>query len=132
MPTLILATLIFIHGAIHLSYLAPRPPATAGGPTWPFVLDRSWLLSRLDVPPEVLRLLGLALTAVTFASFALAALAIAGMLPPSIAGAAVVLGAGSSLALLTLFFQPWLGLGLVIDAVLLWAAAGSVWTPSPI
>jgi hypothetical protein len=57
-------------------------------------------------------------------------MAIAGTIRPRIAEPAVVLGAGSSLALPFLFFRPWLVLGLVVDAVLLCAVAGAAWTPS--
>jgi hypothetical protein len=41
---LFLAAFVFAHGAIHISYLTPPPPATASGPAWPFSLDRSWVL----------------------------------------------------------------------------------------
>ena len=71
--TLLLALFLVAHGAIHLSFLAPRPPVTADGPPWPFVLDRSWVLSPRGVRPELTRILGLALAAVTFAAFVLAA-----------------------------------------------------------
>jgi hypothetical protein len=121
-PTLILAAFVFIHGAIHLSYLAPRPPATAGGPPWPFTLDRSWILSRFDVSPELMRVLGLALTAATFAALTLAAMSIGGLIPNELLPPALAIGAGTSLALLLLFFHPWLVLGLVIDVGLLAAA----------
>ena len=129
MPSLIVALFVFIHGAIHLCYLAPRPPATADGPIWPFTLDRSWVLSRADTPAEV-RLIGLALTSVTFATFTLAAMSIAGVVPASLAAVALVLGAGSSIALLVLFFHPWLMLGLVIDITLLLAVTVAEWSPT--
>ena len=129
MPPLIIAAFLLIHGAIHLSYLSPRPAATAGGPAWPFTLERSWILSRFGVSPELLRMLGLALSAVTFAAFVLAALSVVGLIPSSLWAPAVALGAGSSLALLVLFFHPWLVLGLAIDAVLLTAVVIADWAP---
>jgi|SoiMethySBSTD1v2_1073268.scaffolds.fasta_scaffold3717057_1 hypothetical protein len=129
MPSLILAAFVLAHGAIHLSYLAPPPPATADGPTWPFTLDRSWVLSRAHASTAVLRSIGLALTAVTFASFTLAAMAIVGVVPQTLAPVAVVLGAGSSIGLLMLFFHPWLVLGLVIDVASLWAVIVAEWSP---
>ena len=122
MPPLIVAAFVFIHGAIHLSYLAPRPPVTAGGPPWPFTLDQSWVLSRFDVSPHLTRVLGLALTAVTFAALTSAAMSITGVIPTELWPPAVALGAGTSLALLVLFFHPWLVLGVVIDVGLLTAA----------
>ena len=129
MPSLILAAFVLAHGAIHLSYLAPRPPATVDGPTWPFTLDRSWVLSRAHASTAVVRSIGLALTAVTFASFTLAAMAIVGVVPQTLAPVAVVLGAGSSIGLLMLFFHPWLVLGLVIDVASLWAVIVADWSP---
>ncbi|HET8784335.1 MAG TPA: hypothetical protein VFM38_01780 [Candidatus Limnocylindrales bacterium] len=128
MPPLIVAAFLFVHGAIHLSYLSPRPPATATGPAWPFVLGRSWILSRFGVPPGRLRIMGLALSAVTFAAFTLAALAVIGVLPAGLWLSAVAMGAGSSLALLVLFFHPWLVLGVAIDVLLLVAIFIGDWS----
>ena len=128
MPPLIVAAFLFVHGAIHLSYFSPQPPATASGPAWPFVLGRSWILSRFGVPPGRLRIMGLALSAVTFAAFTLAALAVIGVLPAGLWLSAVAMGAGSSLALLVLFFHPWLVLGVAIDVVLLVAIFIGDWS----
>jgi hypothetical protein len=44
----------------------------------------------------------------------------------------MVVGAGASLAMLVLFFHPWLALGLAIDAVLLWAVLANGWRPDGI
>lgn len=130
MPPLIFAAFLVVHGAIHLSYLSPRPAATATGPAWPFRLDRSGILSPLGVSPELLRLIGLALSAVTFAAFTLAALSVVGLIPTSLWAPAIALGAGSSLALLVLFFHAWLSLGLAIDVVLLAAVFVAGWSPA--
>ena len=127
---LLLAGFLLAHGLIHASFLAPRPLATAGGSTWPFELKRSWLLSRLGVEPELLRVLGLTFVAATAGGFALAAIAALGFAPAGVFAAAVALGSMSSFALLVVFFQPWLVLGLVIDLVLLWAVLVANWAPS--
>jgi hypothetical protein len=124
---LLLAAFLLAHGAIHASFLSPRPPVTASGPAWPFELSRSWLLTPLGVGAEQLRLLGIALTAVTVAAFAVAALAALGPLA-ALWVPAVVLGSTASIALLVLFFHPWLSLGIVIDAVLVWAVAFGGWS----
>ena len=118
---LALAGFLVAHGAIHLGFVN-RPPATADGPAWPFTLERSWLLDRLGVGPEAARALGLALVAVTIGSFALAAVATLGVLPASLWTVTVVLGAVASLAMLLVWFHPWLVLGIAIDVILLWAA----------
>jgi glucan phosphoethanolaminetransferase (alkaline phosphatase superfamily) len=88
------------------------------------------LLSPIGVSAELIRPIGLTLVAVTMAAFALAALASFGILPTGAWAATVALGAGSSIALLVLFFHPWLVLGLAIDAVLLWAVIGARWVPA--
>ena len=116
---MIVAALVFLHGAIHLSFLAPRPPATAGGPPWPFTLERSWVLSRVDAASQSTRPLGLALTAATVVALTCGAMSLAGFLPWALWPPVVAIGAGTSLALLVLFFHPWLVLGIVIDLGLL-------------
>jgi hypothetical protein len=126
---LLFAGFLLAHGAIHASFLSPRPPATAGGPAWPFELTRSWVLTPLGVQPETARLLGMALVAATFGAFALAALAATGLLPSELSGPSTGVGAVASLALLVLFFHPWLVLGLAIDLGLLWAVLVTGWTP---
>lgn len=128
-PRLLLMAFVLAHAAIHAGFLAPRPPATAGGPAWPFELRRSWLLAARRLDPEVGRLIGIALVALTFCGFGLAALAAIGVGPASLWSAGIVVGAVASIAVLVLFFHPWLVLGVVIDLVLLWAAFVGHWTP---
>jgi hypothetical protein len=125
---LLLAAFLLAHGLIHASFLAPRPAPTADGPSWPFDLDRSWLLSPLGVPPAVTRLLGTAFVALTIGAFALAAVVALGVLDDLWVAAALI-GAVSSLGVLGLFYRPWLTLGIVIDAVLLWAVLVAGFVP---
>ena len=129
LPRLLIAALLLAHGAIHASFLSPRPSATAGGPAWPFDLARSWVLTPLGIQPQMMRLLGTALVIATIGVFALAALATTGLLPTDLWGPASAAGAVASLALLVLFFHPWLVLGLAIDLGLLWAVLVAGWTP---
>jgi hypothetical protein len=128
-PRLFFAGFLLDHGAIHASFLSPRPPATPGGPAWPFELARSWVLTPFGVQPETARLLGMALVAATVGAFALAALATAGLLPSELWEPASAAGAVASVALLVLFFHPWLVLGLAIDLGLLWAVFVAGWSP---
>jgi hypothetical protein len=129
LPRLLFAAFLLAHGAIHASFLSPRPPATASGPTWPFELARSWVLTPLGLQPQTTRLLGLALVAATIAAFALAALATAGVISADLWGPASAAGAVASVVLLVLFFQPWLALGVLIDLGLLWAVLVAGWSP---
>ncbi len=127
---LLLAAFLLAHGLVHLMFFSPPPPATAGGPSWPFALDRSWALTPLGVPADAMRVLGTALIALTIAGFALAAVVALGILPSSLWVPTIAIGAAASLALLVLFFQPWLILGVAIDAVLLWTALIAAWSPT--
>jgi hypothetical protein len=127
---LILAGFLLAHGALHASFLTPRPPVTAGGPPRPFDLDRSWLLSPMGVQPELTRLIGVALVAAMVVGFAFASLSALGIAPHGIWGPAVTLGSVASGAVLVLFFHPWLALGLGIDVALMWAALAG-WSPTP-
>jgi hypothetical protein len=125
----LIAGFLAAHAAIHASFIAPRPPATAGGPTWPFELGRSWLLGPLGLDGDATRMVGLALVAVTMAGFALAAIVAAGVAPGGLWPAAVAIGGVGSIALLGLYFSPWFVVGVAIDVVLLWAVLVANWGP---
>jgi hypothetical protein len=79
---------------------------------------------------QLLTVIALLFSAVTIAAFLTAALALIGIAPATWFTGLVVAGSVASIVLLVLFFHPWLVLGLVIDAVLLWAALINGWTPS--
>lgn len=130
MTRIVFALFIVAHGLIHASYVAPRPAPTAGGPAWPFELGRSWLLSPLGVTESVLRPLGIGLAILAVAAFALAGLATLGIVLPVGAWQPLVVGGAiASLALLGLFFHPWLVLGIAIDLVLVGVIWRADWTP---
>ena len=128
----LLAGLILAHGLIHLMFLAPAPPrtvaASAGGPTWPFELDASWLTERVGA--ATVTTVGRTLVVAVAGCSVLAALATVGVLVPSaLWSALVVSAAGCSLLLLVIAFDPKLVLGVGIDLALLWLALWSGWTP---
>ena len=126
---LLLAAFLLAHGLIHASFLTPRPAPAAGAPTWPFDLDRSWVFARIGIPAPTSRALGIALVALTIAGFALAAVVALGFLD-GLWVPAVLIGALASLAVLGIFYRPWLTLGIVIDAVLVWAVLVAGFVPS--
>lgn len=130
MPALLVAGLVLGHALIHASYLAPIPAPKAGAPAWPFRLDRSWLLGPLGIEVELSRVLGVGLIGVVIAGFGLATLACLGMGPEWFWRIGIALGAVSSLAVLALYFHPWLVLGIVVDLVLLWTVAVGAWVPA--
>ena len=127
---LLLGLFLFLHGAIHLSFIAPT--TTRHGWRPPLAVQPGPLVDPVaaGATPELTRVLGLALTAVTFAAFSLAAISTLGLIPAGLWEAAVALGAGSSIGLLLLFFQPWLMLGLVIDVACLVAVFVAGWSPA--
>lgn len=128
---LLLAAFMAAHALIHVSYLTPAPPRTAGGPEWPFEMTRSWLVSGIGLDPTLVRTLGTALVIVTIALLLAAALATAGWLvPASLWQVLLVAGAAASVLTLALFFHPWIVLGFAIDAALLWAALVAGWVPA--
>ena len=130
MGGLAVAGLLLAHGLVHVSFLSPRPPATAGGPTWPFDLRQSLLLRMLGLRAVPPRALGMALVAVTVGGYVLAALAQLGVGPASLWAPAVAIGSIASLALLAIYFHRWLVLGVAIDAILLYAVLIAGWTPA--
>ena len=128
---LLIAAFFAGHALIHLSYLTPAPPRTAGGPEWPFEMGRSWLVTSLGADPGMVRPLGAALVVVTAAMFLGAALSTAGWLVPTEWWPSLVLGgAAASFLTLALFFHPWISLGLAVDAVLVWAVLVADWLPA--
>lgn len=126
---LVVAAFLLGHAMIHAGFLAPRPPLSATGPTWPFVLERSWILDPFHVDREIGRLIGMALVAVTVAGFGLAAIATLGVGPASLWTAAVGVGSVGSLGVLLLFFNPMLVLGVGIDLTLVWTVFVLGWMP---
>jgi hypothetical protein len=119
------------HALIHASYLTPAPPRTADGPEWPFEMAQSWLVTGAGLDPAVVRTLGTALVLTTIALLVAAGLSTVGWLVPPEWWSFLVVGGGVASALtLAMFFHPWIVLGLVIDAALLWVAVGTGWTPT--
>ena len=128
---ILVAVALLAHAMIHASWLTPAPPRTADGPAWPFDVARSWLVSGAGLDPSLARVLAAALVAATIPCFAVAALATLGWAVPAAAWTGFAIGgAVASLALLVVFFHPWLVLGIVIDIVILWAAAVLAWSPA--
>ena len=104
--------------------------AAATGPAWPFNLGYSPLISPLGASSELIRLVGMALVAVTGAGFTVAALSALGVAPDALWVPAVLIGSTASIGVLGLFFHPWLILGIGIDIALIWAVTLGGWQPA--
>jgi len=126
---LLFAGFLLAHAAVHLLFFAPKPAPVAGGSTWPFELGHSWALSPLGLGPDTLRILAIALIAVVIGAYALAALGLFGIGPAGLWVPAAAAGTLASLALLGLFYLPWLTIGVAIDIVVLWLVLVSNWVP---
>lgn len=114
---IVVGGLLVAHGLVHLMWFVSAKDAS-----WPFRLDRSWLL-----PEQVRRPVGIALIAVVVAAFALLGLAVWGVpiLASTWVGLAVV-GAVASLVVLVVFWDRQLGWGVAIDVAILLVA---LWQP---
>jgi hypothetical protein len=106
----VLGVLLLAHGLVHLLFLAPDLPA--------FSVKQSWL-----VPESVRTQAAYALLAATIGAFALLALAVWGIPGLSAAWPVIaVVAAALSSVLLVVFWNWQLGLGIVINAVIVGAA----------
>jgi hypothetical protein len=104
---------LILHGLIHPAIYGPPP-----GPGSPWQTSRSWLLPA--VSPADRRVLAILLATAAAAGYLVAGVALlagAGWWGPVAIIASVI-----SLALLIGYFQPWLSLGVAIDAAVIWAA----------
>lgn len=118
---ILIGLFLIAHGLIHASYLTPKP----NDPNYPFSFTKSWLaniLGSASVP------VGTTLALLVVGCFALAGLGILGV--PGLDGSWKLftsMGAVLSSLLLILFWHPWLVLGLVINAVLLYGIYQLKW-----
>ena len=118
------------HALVHLLYVVPQPPRAEGAAEWPFAIEKSWLVTNLGVTVEFMQPVAVLLLTITVAALVGAGLAAIDLLVP--AGwwpALVVTGAAASLLLLTLFFHPWLVIGVAIDVALLYLVLVNGWDP---
>ena len=117
--TWLIAAFLIAHGAVHLAiWLAPSPVESQS--TAPFSPDHSALLTRTQVPRATAHLLAARLAGAAAIAYVAAGLAVAlgsGWTGALAAGAAVI-----GLVLKLLYFNPWLSLGVLLDAAVLSAA----------
>lgn len=126
----LLAALLVGHGVVHVMFAVPAQTAAADGPSWPFEMARSWAITGAGIDAGLVRAVGYLLIAVVVAGFAAGALSAVGIIVPAgLWRPAVMLAAAASVAVLVLFFDPQLILGLGIDAVLLWVTVAGAWSP---
>lgn len=132
---ILLVLFLLAHGYIHMSLASvpiPQPGAlrTPFFPSWwRDAVDPKWPASRLGLSPELTRTLGWVLWLLVTALYTLSALALlftagqAALWQGLTAGASIL-----SLALLALYWHPWLPVGVLLDVALL-AAIFLRWSP---
>lgn len=113
---------LIAHGLIHASYMTPKPD----DPNYPFDFTKGWFTHLVG---SVATPIGMTLAVLAVGCFALAGLGVLGV--PGLDHTwklFVTGGAISSTVLLALFWHPWLILGFVINAVLLYGIYVLHWT----
>jgi hypothetical protein len=120
MITLLVAAFLIVHGLLHPGvWTAPREQP--GGAPAPFTPGHSWLLSSAGVSADLAAAAALALawyTAVVYMVAGAGVLAGAGWWPT-----AALVAASSGLVLKAVWFDPWLGVGVLLDLSVVTAVA---------
>ncbi len=118
----ILGLFLIAHGLAHAAvWMAPIPREGEGVPFDP---SHSWLLSGL-VGGDSARLLSIILAAVATAAFVVGGV---GLLAHGAWWRPLVIGAAAaSLALIALYFHPWLSVGLALEVAILLSLLWANW-----
>jgi hypothetical protein len=94
-------------------------------------MAKSWLVTQAGLDTGQVSILGTTLVALTVIGFGLAAIGAAGWIVPSELWRPLVVGSvAASALLLALFFHPFLLLGFVVDAAILWTVFVMSWNPA--
>jgi hypothetical protein len=118
MVRILTGSFLIAHGLVHLLYLMPRPEDDA---SYPFVPEERWSARLVGLEPATAKRVAAALAigcAIVLFVSGVGLFADADVWKPMAAAGALL-----SLALLLLFFHPWLTIGVAIDAGIL----ASVW-----
>ena len=117
-PFLVVGFLI-VHGVLHLAVWLPHPDPRPEHPA-PFEPDHSKVLTAVHVEQETTHRVAIVLAVATAAVYIVAAVAVAFGLPS--AAALVALAAVIGIAMKVLYFDPWLLIGIGLDAMVLTSA----------
>jgi hypothetical protein len=117
--TLLLVAFLAAHGLVHLAVWLPEPDPEAEKPP-PFAPDHSAVLTVAAVPQRTAHRLAVALAWFVASAYVLGAVLVA--FDAAWAAPVLVVAASAGLALKALYFNPWLSLGVLLDALVLSAA----------
>ena len=115
----LIAAFLIAHGAVHLAVWLPPSPTNAERQA-PFAPDRSAVLTSTQVSQAASHVVAVLLAGAATTVYVLAGLAVG--LGSGWAVALAVAAAIIGLALKLLFFNPWLSLGVLLDAAVLSSA----------
>ena len=119
MTTFLVVGFLFVHGLLHLAVWLPHPDPRPEHPA-PFEPDHSRVLTAVHVEQQTTHRVAVVLAVATAAVYVVSALAVWIGLPSAaaIVGLAAVIG----LAMKVLYFDPWLLIGIGLDALVLTSA----------
>lgn len=131
---ILIALFLVAHGWVHFS-LTTVPVSAPGAlhtPFWPAWwrtdTDPTWLASRLGLPNNAVRALGVVLWVAALAGLSLAGAGLLGVWGlSSIWQTTTLIGTVSSLLLLAFYWHPWLVMGVAIDI----ATLAAIWLQAP-
>ena len=118
----LMAAFLIVHGALHLAVWLPPAPTDGQGRA-PFAPDHSAVLTRTHVSVTASHLVAVWLAGAAAVAYVLGGLVVAlgSGWAFVLAGLAAVLGLG----LKATFFNPWLSVGILLDAAVLMSALWS-------
>jgi hypothetical protein len=110
----VVGLLLIAHGLVHLLYLMPRPE---DDPSYPFVPETRWSARLVGLGPSTAKIVAVSLAVAVAVVLLVSGIAL--FADANIWKVAAATGSLLSLALLLLFFHPWLTIGIAIDAAIL-------------
>jgi hypothetical protein len=116
----LVAAFLVAHGLVHLAIYAIPPDPTKPAPFDP---SRSWVLASRGVAVDAMRTASIALAGITAAAYTIAGVALVIDAPW---GGVAALAATAGVTLKTLWFHPWLIVGVAIDLAVLVALTGGL------
>jgi len=130
---ILLGVLLIAHGLVHgILAVAPDPADSEARPGLFFTdINRSWLLSRIGLSPNLVKWFGISLVVLSTLGFLLAGLGFLGV-PGLVAiwrGLATI-SSITSLLLLGAFWHPWLPVGVLLDLIFFVLIQVINWPPS--
>lgn len=119
MATFLVVGFLLVHGLLHLAVWLPHPDPRPDHPA-PFEPDHSRVLTAVHVEQQTTHQVAVVLAVATAAVYVVSGLAVWIGLPS--AAAIVALAAVIGLAMKVLYFDPWLLIGIGLDAMVLTSA----------